>query len=386
MTHFSKLFLIGFFLVAAPAVDALEYATIERGGKTYLVSGQYVARTKDKGVVIMARDGVLWTLEKDEIKKYQRDKKKFEPFGRAQVIKQLQGELPKGFGFHNTANYVIAYNTTKPYAQWCGALYERLYGGFNNYWKRRGVNLHAPAWPMVAIIFDDKESYMQYARQELGDAASSIDGYYSIRTNRMATYDLTGADGIRSKGKRPSTQEKVNNILAQPGASPMVATLIHESSHQLSYNTGLQRRYIDNPLWVSEGIAVFFETPDLTNRKGWKTIGALNKNRLTQFRKYLPDRNASSLTSLITSDKRMRDTKRARQAYAESWALTYFLLKTKPKEFTQYLADLRTRKPLEYDTPTERLERFRKFFGDTKKLDAEFVRFTEKLGTRGRAT
>ena len=49
--------LIMFFVT--PAVDALEYATIERGGRKYLVTGQFVARTEDKGVVIMARDGVL---------------------------------------------------------------------------------------------------------------------------------------------------------------------------------------------------------------------------------------------------------------------------------------------------------------------------------------
>ena len=38
-------------------------------------------------------------------------------------------------------------------------------------------------------------------------------------------------------------------------------------------NTGLQTRYADNPFWVSEGLAVFFETPDLRSKNGWNAIG-----------------------------------------------------------------------------------------------------------------
>ena len=34
-----------------------------------------------------------------------------------------------------------------------------------------------------------------------------------------------------------------------------VATIIHEATHQLAYNSGMQRRYADNPMWVSEGLA-----------------------------------------------------------------------------------------------------------------------------------
>lgn len=367
-------------LAATSTVSALERVTIERGGRKYLVTGQYVARTEYKGVLIMARDGVLWTLERDEIEKYEQDETPFEVYERTEMIGQLQRELPEGFGFHNTVHFLIAYNTTKPYAQWCGSLYERLYVGFYNYWKRRGITLTPPAWPMVAIVFNDKKSYVSYARQELGDAADSIVGYYSIRTNRMATYDLTGVNGLRSGGQRPTSQAVVNQILAQPAAAPLVATLIHEATHQLSYNSGLQRRYIDNPLWLSEGIAVFFETPDLSSSKGWRTVGALNENRLRQFREYLPERTPASLTSIITSDKRMRDPQEAPKAYAESWALTYYLLKKEPKAFVQYLSDIRNREPLQYDTPTERMQRFRKHFGqDTKALDQDFVRFIEKI-------
>ena len=67
----------------------------------------------------------------------------------------------------------------------------------------------------------------------------------------------------------------------------MVATIIHEATHQLAFNRGLQARFADVPLWVSEGIALYFETPDLRNSRGWQTVGAVNRVRLDRFRQYL---------------------------------------------------------------------------------------------------
>ena len=97
-------------------------------------------------------------------------------------------------------------------------------------------------------------------------------------------------------------------MLAQPQAEPLVATIIHEATHQIAFNCGLQTRFADIPLWVSEGIAVYFETPDLTNSKGWKEIGAVNRPRLDRFREYLTRRPADSLSTLISDDTRLRDS------------------------------------------------------------------------------
>ena len=121
----------------------------------------------------------------------------------------------------------------------------------------------------------------------------------------------------------------------------MVATVIHEATHQIAFNCGLQTRFADIPLWVSEGVAVYFEAPDFSNSKGWRTIGEVNRPRLGAFRQYAGRRTNGSLRSLIADDKRFRDPRQAADAYAEAWALNYFLIRQKPKEYAAYLQELK---------------------------------------------
>ena len=163
---------------------------------------------------------------------------------------------------------------------------------------------------------------------------------------------------------RAASPAQINRIVAQPEVEALVATIIHEATHQIAFNSGLQTRFADIPLWVSEGIAVYFETPDLQSDKGWRTIGAVNSSRLSRFREYLPNRPATSLKSLISDDKRMRDRARALDAYAEAWALNYYLIRQHPKKYINYLQMLSEKKQLFWDDPEIRLKEFQAAFGD----------------------
>ena len=67
-------------------------------------------------------------------------------------------------------------------------------------------------------------------------------------------------------------------------------------------------------------------------------------------------------------------------AYGESWALTYFLLKTHGKEFAAYLTELSRRPPLEPTDPKRRIADFQKYFGeDLDKLDRDFIKYMSRL-------
>src|SRR5207253_9543744 len=81
-----------------------------------------------------------------------------------------------------------------------------------------------------------------------------------------------------------------------------IATVIHEATHQIAFNSGMHTRYADNPLWLAEGMAMYFETPDLSSKSGWKTAGAVNDLRLGQFQEFAAQRRArDSLATLISS-------------------------------------------------------------------------------------
>jgi hypothetical protein len=153
-----------------------------------------------------------------------------------------------------------------------------------------------------------------------------------------------------------------------------VSTIVHEATHQIAFNCGLHTRLSDCPRWFSEGIAMYFETPDLRSTKGWRGIGAVNWPRLELFQQSLSTRPAGSLETLIRDDKRFVDPKQALAAYAEAWALTYFLIHKHPKEYVSYLRLLSAKKPLLQDSPQQRLDEFRGIFGSLTKLNTELVR------------
>jgi hypothetical protein len=232
----------------------------------------------------------------------------------------------------------------------------------------------------VAIIFSSRESYVKYSQAELGKTAESIVGYYSLRSNRVTMYDLTGVDSLRGASDRRGSSAQINVILSRPEAEAVVATIIHEATHQIAFNSGLQTRFADIPLWVSEGIAVYFETPDLQSAKGWRNVGAVNASRLERFREYLAQRPSTSLKSLIGDDKRMRDTRTALDAYAEAWALNYYLIHHRSRQYVSYLQMLSEKKQFCWDDPETRLKEFKAAFGENlNQLDADFLRQMQKV-------
>lgn len=366
-------------LLFASQSVAIEHVTFRRDGKETHVSGKLEVEAQDGGLLILASDGQMHAIQPDEIVKRSHDEIPFEPLSAEALGKQLRATLPQGFEIHATAHYLICYDTSKAYADWCGALFERLYRGFTNFWSRKGFALHEPEFPLVAIVFADRAAYVNYAKAELGAGAESIIGYYNMQTNRITMYDLTGIESLRLPGGSRGSAAQINRMLAQPQAESAVATIIHEATHQIAFNSGLQTRFSDIPLWVSEGLAVYFETPDLQSAKGWRNIGAMNRPRLDRFREYLGSRGSDSLRTLIADDKRVRDPRQALDAYAEAWALNYYLLRQKPREYLAYLKTLGEKRPMLYDDSETRLKEFQAAFGeDLARFDADFLRNIQK--------
>jgi hypothetical protein len=367
-------------LLAVPgSLFALEHVTVRQDGREKKISGQVVVTAEDGGLLLMTNDGTLWAIEPDKLVNREQDDQEFRPLARNELSKQLLSELPEGFEVYSTHHYLICYNTSREYAAWCGSLFERLYKGFTNSWSRKGLKLHEPEFPLVAVIFNSREAYSKYSQSELGESASSIVGYYSLRSNRVTMYDLTGIESLRSAGDRRGSSGQINAVLSRPEAEQVVATIIHEATHQIAFNSGLQTRFADIPLWVSEGLAVYFETPDLQSAKGWRNIGAVNTNRLDRFREYLSRRPAGSLKSLLSDDKRIRDTRTALDAYAEAWALNYFLIHYRPKQYVAYLQMLSAKKQFLWDEPKIRLREFQAAFGDLSQLDSDFLKQMQKV-------
>ncbi|HEY5311698.1 MAG TPA: DUF1570 domain-containing protein [Pirellulales bacterium] len=373
------LLLIACLLPSGMAVG-LDRVDFKRDGTEHSVAGQVLAKADNGGLLLEAADGVLWSIQPEEIVRLQADAQPFVPLAPTELAKQLLDQLPAGFEVHYTQNYVIVHNASKAYAQWCGTLFEQLQRAFTNYWSRKGFDIKKPAFPLVAVVFADKASYARYAQQELGGASDSIIGYYSLQSNRMTMYDLTGVQQLRRPGDRRTTAAQINEMLARPDAARMVATIVHEATHQVAFNCGLQQRFADIPLWLLEGMAIYFETPDLQSSTGWRTIGSVNRGRLQTFRQHLPRRQPESLKTLLVDDDRMRDPRTALEAYAEAWALNYFLIRQRPKQYIEYLKILGQKPPLAQYSAETRLREFQQAFGENLgQLDTEFLRYMSKI-------
>ncbi len=337
--------------------------------------GEVVVKYADGSLLLLTPDGRLWALKAEEILSLEPTDEMMSPMTSDEIYEQFQAQLPPGFLVHKTKHYVLVYNTSAAYVKWVGELFERLYRGFYNYWKSQRVRLEEPRFPLVAIVFSNKASYLQYAEREIGDSAKAMIGYYNLNTNRMISYDLTGMDGLLPRGTTGvPTSRLIDQVLSQPQAERTVATIVHEAVHQIAYNSGLQVRLADNPRWVSEGLAMFFESPDFSSSTGW-SMGKVNYYNLRKFAQYLPQRR-ESVAALIADDSRLVQSATAQFAYPESWALTYFLMKTKKKAYADYLQELATLEPLGETTPRERVDMFKKHFGeDLQQLDQQFIQY-----------
>ena len=365
-------------LACAAAAAAMDQITLRRHGKLREVEGRVELTGQDDSILLLARDGVLWSIMPDEIVKHTSDEKPYQALSVAEMTREMKGQLPKGFEVYETTHYLIFHSTSRAYAHWCGTLLERLYTAFHTFWTRKGFDLAEPDSRLVAVIFADEASYRQYLHAELGGNGGQMIGYFNLLTNRVNMYDLTGTQS-GGRANRLGSSAQINQVLSAPDAVRNVATIVHEATHQIAFNCGLHTRLSDCPLWFSEGIAVFCETPDLRSAKGWSGMGGVNPMRLPQFRQYLRQRPSDSLRTLISTDKRFRDRSQGLDAYAEAWALTYFLIRQHSKQYVEYLRMLSAKKPILTDTPQDRIVQFERHFGDLKRLDAEFLRYMAKV-------
>jgi hypothetical protein len=354
-----------------------ENVTFLLKGQKQTVRGRTIVEAADGGILFQGVDGVLWSIERNELQGREKLETPFKPLTPAELSEQMLAELPTNFRSYATPHYVICYNTSRAYAQWTGSLLERLYKAFTSYWQRQGLDVHEPEFPLGVVVFADRQSYDQASREDLPMGTGSIIGFYSLRSNRINMFDLTGSEAVakqNNSANRRGSMREINQMLSQPAATPLVATVVHEATHQIAFNCGLQTRYADIPLWLCEGMAVYFEAPDLASRSGWQGIGRVNYPRLEKFRANLPNWRDGSLEEMLRDSKRFRDPHTAVDAYADAWALNYYLIKYATKAYTAYLKDLSEKHPLIDDSPQKRLAEFRKHFGDLRKLEQDFLK------------
>lgn len=363
---------------AAQEQAAGDRLTLKVGSSVQSLIGDVLIEGQDGSLYFQQDTGRIWFVKPEQIVERVESSIDAIPATFEQMKAQLLEELPEGFRVYKTKHYLIAYQTELVYAKWLAQLYEgRLYRVFEVFWQRRKkFELHDPKFPLVVIVFKSEEEYQRYVDRDLGPG-QEMPAYYNFQSNRVAMYDLTL--GGRRPGEKISNR-RIEEVLRSPAAIYQVATIIHEATHQLIFNRGIQTRFADTPLWLNEGLAMFFEAPDVKNQRGWQRAGLVFDQRLTRFRNSLRNRPANAIKVLITDDDRLRDPTTALDGYAEAWAFSHFLLNRRSKQFVQYLQELSRKEPLSTADDQQRLAEFKKHLGDDfDKLEKDFLKYIGKL-------
>jgi hypothetical protein len=151
-------------------------------------------------------------------------------------------------------------------------------------------------------------------------------------------------------------------------------SIIHEAAHQSAFNTGIHNRFAPPPKWLSEGLATMFESSGNSNSNGKPQIGG-NGIRLNQLRKHLgTDVIHPGLLNLVANDRMFRT--HPELAYALSWGMSYYLVRTQPDKYFQFLLQDASRRNFSDYSSENRLRDFMNAFGhDFHQLEDELNQY-----------
>lgn len=339
---------------AASAADFMFEAVV--GGS--LVEGRPLTWS-DATMTLLARDGQLHEFAPAHAKQPRRTAPQFRGYSTEQMRQRLYEEFGSRFDYTSTGHYLVAHPRGER-GVWAGR-FEDLYRSFVGYFRVRGFDPVEPPYPLVAVVFANQSEYERHVSGSNSGAPSGALGHYEPRTNRVYLYDQSSAGG-------------------DDRWDETAATVIHEATHQTAYNVGVHTRFAVGARWVSEGLATMFEARGVYDARSYdRGESRLNLGRLIDFqRDVLPDRPLGTIEAFIASDQAFERT--PIPAYAQAWALTYFLAETRPSEYGDYLARTADRPLFSDYSAAERVRDFRGAFGDDLTLlDSHFESFFREL-------
>lgn len=315
--------------------------------------------------------------------------------------KDLSGRFRQEFNIWATAHFMIVYDTPNSFTRERGAYLEKAYQSFTFWFNMKRLRPELLKERLPVVLFKQRAHYLQYAKQVDGDELAWTAGYYSQRTNRATFYDdSTGDMAEQANDKVDEAKIRVRNLTiaienARRSGNNQTAmqlsrerdslnrsiqlfqnrvgnsinkinTLktVHEAIHQLAFNTGIQKRLVDYPMWLAEGIACSFEADDSRGARG---PGTINPYRLFVLRKIASDSGLLSWDQVIVGPGRNVEENAIEKYYAQSWLLFHYLYKFHRAELEEILVEYN-------EMPILKPVNHMKVFSDVIKLDTVELR------------
>jgi len=300
------------------------------------------------------------------------------------------------------------------------ALLERVVTSYYLTFAGSGIELRAPDRRLIFVWFADQADYQAFLKAQNASPFATTRGYFHPTWNAVVAYDARGNDehrrnqealrDRRAELKRfreafdrlpPRARARVAlagepaRTVGRDEAAALADRLerdalreelllevqrlafddgiaAHEMVHLLAANSGLLPRHDAFPIWLQEGLAMQFE---VVRGGRWAGIGRAHDIRLADWRLLKPP---PLLEPLVRDRAFGRGYHRG--AYAQAWALVYFLRSRHPEQFVTYLDLLRN--PSAPSGAAFAFEAFQRAFGsDLATLERDWRAFLDASST-----
>ena len=340
--------------------------------KPNVLTGRIVAEIPNSALLLEEPNGELHQIPAREILSREDGLKPFVPLTSSELAADLLLQVPAGFEITETEHYVICSNSAADYVEFCGKLLEVVFDQYFRFMADQKIEVTQPPRRLPVVIFASTSEFQTFATKQHPEISfADTPGYYAVTENQTLLLDLTGDRSIRSAAT-------IRRRLAE---NPLqVATVVHEAIHQLAFNSGLQVRMADNPLWLSEGLAMYFETASSRSSLLWNRPGLVNPRHQPAFMKLVEASQVSgAMNSLIESDSAFLNAAEMPAAYSKAWALTHYLVREKGTGMQSYLHSLSQRKPMVGLTAEQRTQEFQAAFGKLPdEMEQELVSYIRR--------
>lgn len=349
----------------------VESITYQADGETRTMDGVVLISSQDGGLLVQDRFGELFAIQGEWSPQRAATEAQFTLAPADELAQQLQLILTSDAVVVTTEHYVIVTRGSAEFAEWAGAVLDQFHFSMLETWREMGLEPSEPAGLLPLLVLADRDEYADFATRDASAEVAQTRAYYSMRTNRMVLHDPLSAAVASPEDLTPREIDRRMAALPQS-----IGTLLHEATHQLAYNCGLHRRYADNPMWLTEGLAMCAESSEASRTSVDVRLTRPNNERLIDFKNYLRGgRAAGSLATLLESEDGFRDAESQSDAYCESWALSWFLIREHREEYVEFLRMVSQKPLMSWDDPATRMADFEAAFGDIDELERDFLRW-----------
>jgi hypothetical protein len=241
-----------------------------------------------------------------------------------------------------------------------GTLLETLYSRYLAIGRAAGFALRDPDRPLDWFYGWEPDYPGGLLRDESSDERFDEESFYCSRRDCVVLPAQVG-------GSRTDAGDAAAGRLR-------ARRLSHEIAHQLAFRTGLQTRGVMYAFWLSEGLAMNFETPD--PRSG--EFASDNPVRCCRLLDAHQEGRLVPLESFLLRASPPRDEAARNDSYAQAWGVVRFLYQQHPESLRRYVSALAVRPHGQRPEAALRRE-FTQAFGPVALVQAEWDAYLKGL-------